>query len=237
MDSCRISPGPSGNPANRSACAEAASRAILKRIDRLCEEHLDREYQALCHDLVAVIASIDPAISIERGRPEAWAAGIVHAIGWVNFLTDPANFPYMTNHSIAGAMGVSTSIMLLRSRQIRERLSMSRLSPTWCLPSQRNENPMLWLVNVNGVAMDMRLAPRALQAEAYRSGAIPFLPRAAEVERAQRSAPMIRSSVPSPAGSVQSFIEGIKGAQGEREGRSPSVVGRIGRAARGSNGP
>ena len=39
------------------------------------------------------------------------------------------------------------------------------------------QNPYIWLLEVNGLPMDIRYAPRAAQEEALRRGLIPYLPK------------------------------------------------------------
>ena len=46
----------------------------------------------------------------------------------------------------------------------------------WSRPSRIDENPVAWMVMVNGLIMDVRTLPREIQEEAYRKGLIPYLP-------------------------------------------------------------
>ncbi len=39
-----------------------------------------------------------------------------------------------------------------------------------------DHNPMAWMITVNGLIVDARHAPRAIQEEAYRKGIIPYIP-------------------------------------------------------------
>jgi hypothetical protein len=39
-----------------------------------------------------------------------------------------------------------------------------------------DDNPITWMVTVNGLIMDARSLPRPLQEEAYRKGLIPYIP-------------------------------------------------------------
>ncbi len=39
-----------------------------------------------------------------------------------------------------------------------------------------DHNPMAWMITVNGLIIDARHAPRAIQEEAYRKGIIPYIP-------------------------------------------------------------
>ena len=44
------------------------------------------------------------------------------------------------------------------------------------MPSLIDENPMAWMISVDGFILDARQAPRAIQEEAFRKGLIPYLP-------------------------------------------------------------
>ena len=41
-----------------------------------------------------------------------------------------------------------------------------------------DKNPLAWMIQVNGLIIDARHAPRAIQAEAFRKGLIPYIPDA-----------------------------------------------------------
>jgi hypothetical protein len=59
---------------------------------------------------------------------------------------------------------------------------MGPLSPEWTLPSRLADNPMVWMLEINGLMIDIRQAPLELQRLAYEKGLIPFIP-------AERSGP------------------------------------------------
>ena len=48
--------------------------------------------------------------------------------------------------------------------------------PRWTLPSRMDENPVAWMLEVNGFLMDIRNAPRELQEVAFEKGLIPYIP-------------------------------------------------------------
>jgi hypothetical protein len=52
----------------------------------------------------------------------------------------------------------------------------------WTLPSRMDDNPMAWMVMVNGLIVDARSLPRPLQEEVYRKGLIPYLPGDKDIE-------------------------------------------------------
>jgi hypothetical protein len=44
------------------------------------------------------------------------------------------------------------------------------------LPSLVDQNPLVWMAEVNGVLVDLRDMPRELQVIAYEKGMIPYVP-------------------------------------------------------------
>jgi hypothetical protein len=63
-----------------------------------------------------------------------------------------------------------------KSREIRDMLSMVPMSPEWSLPSKLINNPMVWMLQVDGFVVDIRQAPTELQQLAFEQGYIPFIP-------------------------------------------------------------
>lgn len=153
---------------------QEALTEIVALTDEFCREHLNQEYRGLCAEMAAELAEIE--VPIHRGRPASWASGIVHAVGFVNFLHDPSQSPHMTSPEIARGFGVSQGNMQSKSKIIRDELDIMQLDPDWCLPSLLDENPLVWMFEIDGFAADIRMAPREVQEEAYREGLIPYIP-------------------------------------------------------------
>jgi hypothetical protein len=147
---------------------------IIELINAFCLYHLNEEYYDLCEDLAW--AAFEEGLPLEKGRPAGWASGIVHAIGFVNFLQDPDNLPYMTSPQLAEGFGVSQQTMQTKSKIIRDRLDMMQFDPDWCLPSRLGDNPLVWMLEVDGLIIDARTAPLEFQQEAYQLGLIPYIP-------------------------------------------------------------
>jgi hypothetical protein len=57
---------------------------------------------------------------------------------------------------------------------------MYQFDPSWTLPSKVAQNPMIWMISVNGLIIDARNAPPEIQLEAFRRGLIPYLPSQTE---------------------------------------------------------
>jgi hypothetical protein len=55
-------------------------------------------------------------------------------------------------------------------------LHIDLMDPEWTLPSRIDDNPMVWMISVNGLILDARYVPREIQEAAYRKGLIPYIP-------------------------------------------------------------
>ena len=82
----------------------------------------------------------------------------------------------MSSDVLCAAFGVKPTTVQGKSKLIRDMFDMYQLDPDWTLPSQIDQNPMAWMITVNGLIIDARRAPPEIQAEAYRLGLIPYMP-------------------------------------------------------------
>lgn len=143
--------------------------------DEFCREHLNEEYAELSRKMAATLSRKRPS-PLESGRVRSWAAAIVYALGRVNFLSDDSREPHMTMSGLCEKIGVSQSNASSKSREIWSRLGLIQMDPDWCLPSMLEENPLAWMVEVNGLPVDVRMMPKEVQEEAYRLGLFPYMP-------------------------------------------------------------
>jgi hypothetical protein len=97
-------------------------------------------------------------------------------VGWVNFLHDKSQTPYMRLSDIDAHFGVSESSGAAKLVAIRKMLKIHQLDPNWTLPSRLADNPMVWMIQYNGFLMDVRHAPREVQEIAFNKGLIPYIP-------------------------------------------------------------
>jgi len=149
--------------------------AVTGITDQFCRRHLNDEYADLSRKMAAALSRKRSSL-LESGRARSWAAGIVYALGRVNFLSDASREPHMTMGELCERIGVSQSNASAKSREIWKGLDLMQLHPDWCLPSMMEENPLAWIVEVNGLPVDVRAMPREIQEEAYRLGLISYLP-------------------------------------------------------------
>jgi hypothetical protein len=165
---------PTQKPPTRQEKEESLG-IVIGLIDQFCREHLNEEYAVLCRKLAEKLGRKRPS-PLLHGSPNAWASGIVRAVGGVNFLHDKSQTPYMRATDIDHYLGTSPSSGAAKLAAIRKMFKMHQLDPNWTLPSKLDDNPMAWMLQVNGFMVDIRHAPREVQEIAFNKGLIPYIP-------------------------------------------------------------
>ena len=143
--------------------------------DAFCTQHLDADYARLCGKLAAKLARKRPS-PLLRGDRRIWAAGIVYAIGRVNFLADPNQRPHLRTDELASLLGVKQTTMANKGRLIMDTLRIGLLDPEYCRRDLLDRNPLAWLLQVDGLLVDARWLPEAAQVQAWQRGLIPYVP-------------------------------------------------------------
>ena len=59
---------------------------------------------------------------------------------------------------------------------MRDYLEMYQSDPNWTLSSNLDNNPMVWMLSVNGMIVDIRRMPREAQEIALEKRLIPYIP-------------------------------------------------------------
>jgi len=155
--------------------------SIVALTDEFCKAHLNEEYAQLARQLTAALCRKRPS-PLARGKANSWACGIVYALGFVNFLFDKSSDPYLSAADLCEEFGVSKSTGSNKSSQIRELMDMVQFDPNWCLPSLMDDNPLAWMIMVNGLVVDARSLPLPIQEAAYKKGLIPYVPGREDVD-------------------------------------------------------
>jgi hypothetical protein len=150
-------------------------KEVIAITSRFCAEHLDEEYARLCVKLAAKLARKRPS-PLLRGDRRIWAAGIVYAIGRVNFLADPAQRPHLRTDELADLLGVKQTTMANKGRLIMDTLGIGLMEPEYSRSDMLERNPMVWMLQVDGLIVDARWLPEELQVQARRRGLIPYVP-------------------------------------------------------------
>jgi hypothetical protein len=150
---------------------------IVRMTDVVCEAVLDEEYADLARRATAKLARKRPS-PLASGRRTTWAAGILYALGQVNYLSDPSSEPYLTADELSKGFGVAKATMGTKAKLVRDLLKIDQFSPEFQRADVVADNPAVWFIQVDGLIMDARQLPVEIQAEAFRLGIIPYVPSA-----------------------------------------------------------
>ena len=152
------------------------AQEVLNITDCACHEHLDDEYAQIARLLVARLARKRPS-PLARGDARIWAAGVLYAVGQINFLFDPTQTPHLTAKQLAERLGVVQTTMANKAGLINRMLDIGMFEPDLTREAMLVQHPMAWIVEVDGLLIDARTLPPELQDEARRRGLIPDVDR------------------------------------------------------------
>ena len=164
------------NPSERvPAALREKFDAISQATDAFCGQRLNDEYKKVIRQALSALSRKRPS-PLLKGKDKAWAAGVVHAVGMVNFLFDPSQTPTCKAPEIYAHFGVGVSTGQAKSREVRDALGMGQFSPEWTVASNLDKNPLVWMLEINGLVVDVRRMPLEVQEMALAQGMIPYIP-------------------------------------------------------------
>lgn len=97
------------------------------------------------------------------GKPNVWAAGIIHALGSINFLFDKSFEPYISVGEISDFFGTSKSTIGNKSLQIREMFKLDRWDSEFSTKRMIKANPFARVVMVDGIMVPISSLPEPYQ--------------------------------------------------------------------------
>ena len=153
----------------------AVYETLTAGTNAICAAALNAEYAALARKMTAALARKRPS-PLLSGKPATWVCGILYTLGRVNFLFDQSQTPHLRAEALCALCGVGKSTGGTKAKAIEDALNIQLFDATWTLPSRLESSPMIWLVQVNGLIVDVRGMPRPIQEEAFRKGIIPYIP-------------------------------------------------------------
>lgn len=149
---------------------------VIEILKSVCEKHL-KEYLDYALEIADIISMVKPESPYSSGQAKSWAAGIVYALGNVNFLFDPNNEPYLSATDLCKLFGVSQSTASSKAKEIKDGLGLYQFHPDWTIETLLDENPLVWMLPTqDGLIMDIRHMPREVQEKAFENGLIPYIP-------------------------------------------------------------
>ncbi len=185
-----------GSPERFLAIAALTDAYCLREL-----EPLGMEYRDMCRVMAASLCGPRSPVVNTRTTAEGWAAAVVAAVGFVNFLGDKETPPTRTMAQVAAGLGVSESGLAAKSVKVRKMLDLGQFDPAWTLPSLLDQNPFVWMLETtDGLVVDVRHCTREEQARAFEMGLIPYIPadRPPTPATPATPAPTSTSAMPQP---------------------------------------
>jgi len=149
--------------------------SLMAAIEPFVAERLNPEYRQLIQSVLGALARKRPS-PLLTGREPSWCAGIVHAVGIVNFLFDRQQSPHCKAPEIYDFFAVSAQTGQAHSKKVRDLLGMHAFHWKWTLPSHWDDFSPIWMLECNGFIQDVRFLPLPLQIDAWQRGLIPYVP-------------------------------------------------------------
>src|SRR5437763_17143707 len=105
------------------ATVQEYTEKLIQMTNGFCDSYLDEEYKALCEKLIRKM-SRKRVVPFLSGKIEIWAAGVVYALGGINFLFDKSSTPYATPDDICNYFGTPKITTGQQAKTIREMIQL-----------------------------------------------------------------------------------------------------------------
>lgn len=119
-----------------------------------CNAHVNDEYTQLCERLIDKMAR-KRSVPFISGKVETWAAGIIHALGTINFLFDKTQKLHVSHDQISEYFVVPKSTMGQKSKIIRDMFRMNHWDPEFSTAKMQRDNPFRRMTMVNGYIVSL----------------------------------------------------------------------------------
>lgn len=153
---------------------------IKELIVNCCNEILNEEYKELGIKILDKL-SRKHNIPFTSGFVNTWACGIIYSLGQANFLFDRASKPYIAAKDLASYFNIAKSTAGTKASELNKMFKIDCFHSEWILPSNIENNSLIWFLEINGITMDIRNCPLDLQIEAYTKGLIPYVPALTDI--------------------------------------------------------
>lgn len=141
---------------------EDRKQIILSLLKGFCDKMLNEEYYTLSEKLIQKLGR-KRNVPYITGKPEIWAAAVIHALGSINFLFDRSFEPYVTLDDINLHFGTIKSTTGNKSKLIRDLLKLSYWDKEFSTARAQKSNPYADMVVLNGMLVPLKALPEEYQ--------------------------------------------------------------------------
>lgn len=113
---------------------------LIEMTSGFCEKHLDEEYRDLCIRLIRKM-SRKRTVPFMTGRMDIWAAGIVNALGNINFVFHSESDPHICADDICNYFCVKKATVGNKSRKIRELMKLREFDKEFSIKDLESRAP------------------------------------------------------------------------------------------------
>ncbi|WP_240689071.1 DUF6398 domain-containing protein [Ammoniphilus sp. YIM 78166] len=121
-----------------------------------CREHLDEECEHLAVKLVEKL-SRKRNVPFQTGKLEVWAAGVIHALGTINFMFEKNAQPSISVHDITGFFGTVQNTTSQESKNIRDMLKLDYYDENFSTQRIQEANPFKGRPSLKGFSIPKHL--------------------------------------------------------------------------------
>ena len=143
------------------ATVQDYTEKLIQMTNGFCDEYLDDEYKALCEKLIRKM-SRKRVVPFLSGKLEIWAAGVVYALGGINFLFDKSSKPHTSPDDICNYFGTSKSTTGQRAKTIRDMFKLHYFDSEFSTKELLDKSPFS-NVFLNGMPISISSLPPELQ--------------------------------------------------------------------------
>jgi hypothetical protein len=129
---------------------------LISLTAEFCEQHLGDEYEQLCEKLIRKM-SRKRNVPYLSGRIEVWAAGVIYALGQINFLFDRSFEPYATHDDICNHFGTNKSTTSQKAKLIRDMFKMRYGNDEFLTERNKKDKPFGKSMMINGLILPIDL--------------------------------------------------------------------------------
>ena len=141
---------------------------IVAATDAYCAANLDNDFRDICHRMA--VAVCNTKLPVTSGKAAGWAAGIIAAVGYVNFVSDPSQPFHTPPADMAKRAGVSPAMMQSKSKAIRDALRVDRWDTRYTTQAMTERNPMKLLIPLTFLPPLAPQPPRAAKSKSAKAG-------------------------------------------------------------------
>lgn len=140
-----------------------AKEALLIDLTRnFCIQNLNEEYAELCVGLIKKMGR-KREVPFKRGKPEIWAAAVIHTIGSLNFLFDSSFEPYITSKNIHDHFGTKSSTVSNKAAEIKKMFKLWYYNSEFSTGYMHQKNPFSDLIMVDDLMLPLDSLPEYMQ--------------------------------------------------------------------------